>query len=205
MIKQEFLESLKHYTADCEQQQAMWNEVERNYTSSDRHYHNLSHLNSMLMELKIHKEKFDHWDTIIFAVSYHDLIYNTLKSNNEELSAATAIKRLGNVSFPKDEINFCKQLILATKKHEPGDAQTNLFTDADLSILGVDSGTYEEYSKQIRREYSFYPDIVYNTGRKKFLIRFLEMDNIYKTKVFSEKYERTAKANMREELNKLTN
>ena len=90
MIKQEFIESLKNYTTDSEQHLALWNEVEKNYSKSDRHYHNITHLNSMLTELKIYKDKFDNWDTIIFAIAYHDLIYNSLKGNNEERSAEMA-------------------------------------------------------------------------------------------------------------------
>jgi predicted metal-dependent HD superfamily phosphohydrolase len=149
MIKQEFIEGLKNYTTDSEQQLAMWNEVEMNYSKSNRHYHNIAHLESMLAELKAYRAKFDNWDTIIFAIAYHDLIYNCLKGNNEERSAKMAIKRLANISFPETLI-ACKKLILATKKHQPNDPATNLFTDADLSILGSDSETYKDYSKKIR-------------------------------------------------------
>ena len=37
MIKQEFIENLKNYTTDTEQRLTMWNEVEKNYSKSDRH------------------------------------------------------------------------------------------------------------------------------------------------------------------------
>lgn len=205
MIKQDFLESLSNYTTDSKQQQTMWAEVEKNYSKSDRHYHNLLHLNAMLTELKMHKSSFDHWDTVIFALAYHDLVYSTLKSNNEERSAEIAAKRLSSISYPEKQIAVCRHFILATKKHEASDAETNLFTDADLAILGSDPETYKEYSKQIRREYSIYPDIVYNPGRKKVLMHFLEMNRIYKTTVFFDKYELAAKNNIQEELTRLTN
>ena len=170
MIKQEFLESVRKYTTDRNQQRTMWTEVEKNYSKSDRYYHNLVHLNSMLTELRMHKDKFDSWDTIIFAITYHDLVYSSLRSDNEERSAEIASKRLSSISYPENLIAFCRQLILATKKHEPSDQETNLFTDADLAILGSDPEAYQAYSKQIRREYSIYPDMVYNAGRKKVLI-----------------------------------
>jgi predicted metal-dependent HD superfamily phosphohydrolase len=166
-IKQEFLASLGKYTSDSNQQQAMWTEVEKNYTMSGRHYHNLDHLDSMLTELKIYKDRFGSWDTMIFAITYHDLIYSSLKSNNEERSAKVASKRLSAISYPEKLIAFCQHLILATKKHELSDAETNLFIDADLAILGSDTKTYQEYSKKIRHEYSIYPDVIYNSGRKK--------------------------------------
>lgn len=205
MIKQEFIESLKKCTTSDEQQMVMWNEVERNYARPDRHYHNLNHLNSMLNELTVHKGKFANWDAIIFAITYHDLVYNTFKSNNEQRSAEIMVKRLTNIQFPVEAITFCKALILATKKHEPGDPEINLFTDADLSILGADAHAYKEYAVQIRHEYSFYPDVLYNAGRKKVLMHFLKMPTIYKTKEFSDRYEVNAKRNVEAELNFLTN
>lgn len=203
MIQQEFLVSLNNYTSDSERQLAMWSEIQKNYSEPNRHYHNLAHLNSILAELKIHQDKFSNWDTIIFTIVYHDFVYNTLKSNNEERSAEAAIKRLNHISFPEKLIVFCSNLILATNKHEPDDSETNLFTDADLSILGSDSGTYTLYSQQIRREYSIFPDLVYNPGRKKVLTHFLNMNTIYKTKEFSDKYELAARANLQTELNAL--
>lgn len=205
MIKEEFIESLTNYTADSEQRLTMWNEIEKNYSKPNRHYHNLTHLNSMLTNLKLYKDKFTNWDTIIFAIVYHDLVYSALKSNNEERSAELATKRLTNIAFPVKEITFCGQLILATKRHEPSDPETNLFTDADLSILGSDPENYKAYSKQIRLEYSIYPDMIYNPGRKKVLTHFLKMDNIYKTNEFSDRYEQNARTNMQTELNSLTN
>jgi predicted metal-dependent HD superfamily phosphohydrolase len=205
MIETEFLVALKKYTLNCEQQLTLWNEVEKNYSKPDRHYHNLGHLDSILAELSIHKGKFDNWDTVIFAIAYHDIVYNTLKNNNEKRSAEIAINRLGGTSFPKNLIAHCERMILATKKHETGDSEINLFTDADLSILGAESTIYKEYAKQIRMEYSIYPDFIYKAARKKVLLHFLAMKNIYKTKDFSDKYELLAKVNIQTELNALTN
>jgi len=203
MIKEEFTASLKKYSGDDQLHLILWNEIEKNYSSSNRYYHNLTHLDAMLSELSVHKGKFDSWDIIVFAIAYHDLIYNSLKSNNEERSAELAAKRLSAIAVPKESIDICTQLILATKKHEPADSRTNLFTDADLAILGTNGDAYKEYSKQIRQEYSIYPDLVYNPGRMKVLRHFLEMDSIYKTQAFSDKYERTARTNIQAELSRL--
>jgi predicted metal-dependent HD superfamily phosphohydrolase len=203
MIKQEFLGSLTNYTSNTEQQLTMWSEILKNYSEPNRHYHNLAHLNSILTELKIHQDKFSNWDAIVFAIVYHDFVYDASKSNNEEQSAAIALQRLKQIVAPEHLTTFCEHLILATKNHESSDMETNLFTDADLSILGSDSETYTLYSKQIRREYSVFPDLVYNPERKKVLTHFLNMTNIYKTKEFSDKYELRARANLHAELNAL--
>ncbi len=203
MIKDEYLKSLSKYTSDSQLLDTMWGDIEKNYSKSNRHYHTLTHLDNLLSELIPFKNKFTNWDIIVFAIAYHDIIYNTLKSNNEEKSAAFATKKLNAIGLPPMETSFCSQMILATKKHEAGNLETNLFTDADLSVLGADPGTYRTYTKQIRQEYSIYPDLIYNPGRKKVLTHFLEMNSIYKTNDFSSKYESSARLNLETELNSL--
>jgi len=203
MVRDEFFTSLHKYTSNDKLCLKMWSDIEKNYTKPNRYYHTLSHLDNLISELAAFKDLFTNWNTIVFAVAYHDIIYNTLKSNNEEKSAAFAVKQLEAINFPPRERSNCEQIILATKKHEPGNFETNLFTDADLSILGADLETYKTYSQHIRKEYSVYPDIVYNPGRKKVLIHFLEMKSIYKTTEFSGRYESNARLNLQTELNNL--
>src|SRR5690606_36924476 len=137
------------------------------------------------------------WETILFTLYYHDIIYNPLKSDNEEKSAALAEKRMKQISVSFDTINQCKKQILATKGHNKSiDSDTNYFTDADLSILGQPWETYSIYYKNIRKEYSIYPDFVYNTGRKKVIRHFLAMERIFKTDFFFNKFETQAKRNL---------
>ena len=81
---------------------------------------------------------------------------------------------------------------------------TNYFIDADLSILGSDNKSYLNYSRQIRKEYRHFPDILYKPGRRKVLAAFLEMKNIFKTKYFQDKYEEQAKINILDELKSLS-
>lgn len=202
-VEQEFFASMNRYTHDSELQQTRWKEIASGHTRPDRHYHNLTHLNALLHELEPYREKFTNWDVVIFAIVYHDLVYNTLKGNNEEASAAIAVERLRGISFPENLIVICERMILATRTHEARDPETNLFTDADLSILGADPEMYQEYAKQVRREWRLYPDIVYNPGRKKVLRRFMDMARIYKTDEFFNKYEQKARANILREIDSL--
>lgn len=75
--------------------------------------------------------------------------------------------------------------------------------DSDLSILGVSEKAYLEYTKQVRKEYAIYPNIIYNPNRKKILEFFLKEPRIYKTDYFYEKYEQQARKNMKEEIKKI--
>lgn len=136
---------------------------------------------------------------------YHDLIYNASSSGNEEKSAEAAQKRLQQLGVPATKIRNCVDQILATKGHTMSDdTDTNIFTDADLSILGHDSAVYTAYYKNIRKEYSIYPDFMYNPGRKKVLQHFLAMPRIFKTDHFYDTYEAQARINLQAELETLS-
>ncbi|MBL7871260.1 MAG: hypothetical protein JNM78_06600 [Cyclobacteriaceae bacterium] len=199
MIQEEFIDSVKHY-ANQEKGDFLWREVEQAYSANSRHYHTLAHLENLLAQLNPLKAQFKNWDTIVFAMVYHDVVYNVLKNKNEAKSADFAVKRLRAISFPAEHIEQCKKLILATQKHETGDVEVNLFTDADLSVLGATLEAYKQYAVQVRKEYKLYPDLVYNSGRKKVLQHFLAMPRIYKTDFFYEKYEAAARRNLEWEL-----
>ena len=204
MLKHTFIELFKKYTSDERLIEKLWNEIERHYSNKKRYYHTFSHLQNLLSQLKEIKDKIEHWDVILFTLYYHDIIYNSLKSNNEERSADVAKERLKQLSIPEKMIESCTLQILATKSHvNSSDQDTNYFTDADLSILGQTWGEYETYYKNVRKEYAIYPNLIYNPGRKKVITHFLEMDQIYKTNYFFDKFEKQAKLNLEKELQML--
>jgi predicted metal-dependent HD superfamily phosphohydrolase len=200
-LQKNFNELTSNYTANKEFSATLWKEIEQNYSSSKRVYHNLTHLEKVLFELQKVKHLIKDWNCLLFAVFYHDIIYNVLKNNNEEKSALLAKERLEQLNISKDTIDLCIAHIEATKTHSIQiHNDTNLFTDADLSILGQESDVYEQYCLDIRKEYSIYPDIVYKPGRKKVIEHFLQMQKIYKTEVFSQKFEMQARINLAKEL-----
>lgn len=158
----------------------------------------------MYTELLVCKNLIADWDTIIFSLVYHDIIYKATAKDNEDKSADIAVTRLNEINYPKEKILLCRQQILATKSHEiSGNNDTNLFTDSDLAILGSNWESYMLYFKQVRKEYTVYPDFLYNPGRKKVLQHFLAMDIIFKTAVFKSKFEATARLNIEKEIDLL--
>lgn len=200
IVIQAFWSLLIKYSVSDKLGKELCSEVEEAYTHSSRYYHNLSHINSLWLLLDRSIEINDP-DTILLSVIYHDIIYDPSQNNNEEMSAQFAVRRLRSISFPEDKILRCSDQILATKGHQvSSDIDTNLFTDADLSILGADWDSYSVYSKNIRMEYSIYPDALYYPGRKKVLKHFLQMERIYKTVRFFNRYEDQARANISREL-----
>lgn len=204
MLKETYIQLLKNYTDDNILIDELWTEIEAHHTNAKRHYHTLKHLQHLLNQLIEVKEEIKNWNTILFTLFYHDLVYSAVKSDNEEQSAVLAEKRMKQISVETEIIENCKKQILATKSHlKDPDMDTNFFTDADLSILGQDWETYSRYYQNVRKEYTVYPILIYNPGRKKVLKHFLRMERIFKTDYFNSKFEEQAKINLRKELDKL--
>ena len=201
MLKDTFLSLLATYSNDNSLHNTLWQEIVDNYSNKQRYYHTLEHLESLLTQLTQIKDKINNWNTILFTLFYHDIIYNSLKKDNEEKSAELAIKRIKQLHISKQIIEDCRDQILATKTHKLSiDSDTNYFTDADLSVLGKSWEIYSQYYKNVRKEYAIYPNLIYNPGRKKALTHFLNMDKIFKTDYFYHKFEKTARENIQREI-----
>jgi len=203
-LKEIFSNLLINYTTNSSLINELWDEVEKNYSGKNRHYHTLQHLENLLITLTEVKSEIQNWESILFTLFYHDIIYTALKSDNEENSALLAEKRMQQLSVSNDIIERCKNQILATKSHSKStDSDTNYFTDADLSVLGQPWEIYSLYYKNVRKEYAIYPDFIYNPGRKKVIQHFLSMNSIYKTDYFYNQFEKVAKENLMKELSYL--
>jgi predicted metal-dependent HD superfamily phosphohydrolase len=192
------------YSADTALVTQLWEELEQAYTSKGRYYHTLDHLAYMLQLAEEHKPNARRNDLLRFAIFYHDIVYSSTRSDNEEKSAAIAEKHLARLGLGSADIAFVKEMILATKVHQQqSDDTLNLLLDLDLAILGADDEKYEAYSQAVRQEYGLYPDIIYKPGRRKVLQHFLDQPNIYKTSIFKQKYEAKARLNLQRELKRL--
>ena len=179
----------------------LWIEIEKHYNEKYRFYHTLKHIQDLYFLLEKNKDLIEDWETLIVSIFYHDIIYDAKSNNNEEQSAELMRKVMLKIDFSKEKIEKSYQQILATKKHEiTGDNDTDLFTDADISILGSEWEIYQAYAKNIRKEYSIYPDFLYNMGRTKVLKHFLTMPDIYKTSLFRAQFETKARENLEREL-----
>ncbi|MCB0640341.1 MAG: hypothetical protein KDC44_01820 [Phaeodactylibacter sp.] len=178
-----------------------WQEIERQYTQTARHYHNLGHLDFMFQKFDGIQSQVADPDVFQFSIFYHDIIYNARRQDNELKSAELAQERISVLGLSADRVQQCYEQILATKAHQTSsDTDTNFLLDIDLAILGADLPSYQQYAQQIRAEYAMYPNFLYRKGRRKVLQHFLAMPQIYKTGYFQERLERQARENLEWEL-----
>ena len=197
---------LSKYTDDNLLLENHWEEVKGYYSEQKRYYHNLNHISYMLHLAENDQAELDDYDTLQFAIWYHDIIYNSTKSNNELKSAIVAQKQLKHLQIDLKKIENCANLIVSTKKHEILNThnQDNAYLlDWDLAILGSTWETYESYTQKIRKEYSMYPNFMYKKGRKKVLHHFLERPQIYYTEKYHDLWEANARKNIQKEISLL--
>ena len=185
-------------------QETFWSEIITAYQQRERFYHNLNHILDLVTLAKHYQAEIEDFDSLLFSLFYHDIIYQVKQNNNEIESAKLAAHRLSSLNYPEDKISKCYRQIISTQSHRLSqESDTNYLLDLDLSILGEERSKYREYSQNIRQEYGMYSEQVYNQGRRQFLERLLNRNFIYKTKLFRDRHEQRARENLSWELEKL--
>lgn len=171
------------------------------YSEPDRYYHTAAHIAAMLRHSDSCTELLQDKTATDLAILYHDIVYDASCKDNEEASADRAAAELKELGVNDEQISRIVQLIHATKHHtaEGEIRDVHYLLDFDLSALGGAPETYDAYAAGIRKEYNMYPDALYNPGRKAVLNHFLEMDFIYKTPFFRERFEAQARVNLQRE------
>ncbi|WP_210465721.1 HD domain-containing protein [Rufibacter roseolus] len=204
-LRQTWQQLASHYTADQALITRLWKELEKAYSGKSRHYHNLWHIEAMLRLAEEYQTTLGSPNLVKFAIFYHDAVYRSTRSDNEEKSAQMACARVQELGISLTEANTVVEMILATKTHESShNHDVSYLLDFDLSILGAPWDAYLQYSRQIRKEYSLYPDFLYNSGRQKVLRHFLEKESIFQTAFFKAKLEGQARQNLEKELQLLS-
>lgn len=200
-MKQQWHALLGHYTSDENELNKLFESMVRHYSEKGRYYHNLSHIKALL-ESSDSISDIENRAAVRLAIWFHDVIYETAKSDNEEKSAEMAVSALSKFSAPANIIEAVRDMILATKTHA-ADSLTKdakIFLDLDLLILGTREEIYKAYSEAIRKEYSWVADPLYRNGRRKILESFLARKSIYFTEDLATRYDMQARHNIESEL-----
>lgn len=163
--------------------------VLRAYDHPSRAYHNLEHLEEVLEwtdRLPLPQEE---RDRLARALFYHDAIYDSHRSDNEQASADWALQDLGQPDLVP--------LILDTRHAAaPQSSLGEWMVDVDLAILGADPRRFDRYNADVRKEYQWVPNWLYRRKRRQLLKAFLKRKSIYHTSFFRERLEQQARANL---------
>jgi predicted metal-dependent HD superfamily phosphohydrolase len=171
--------------------------VLRRWRSWGRRYHTLAHLDACLREFDSVKSFADHPGEVEMALWFHDAIYRTWRADNELRSADWAARVLTVGGADSAVVERVRQLVLATRHgDEPLQGDAALVVDVDLSILGQSGVVYNQFERDVRREYWWVPRKKYVAARVGVLQGFLERQRIYHFDAFAERYEVRARENL---------
>jgi len=172
------------------------------YCEPGRHYHSWEHIEALLRHYRRWEAHFHRPAPVLWALYWHDAIYDPQARDNEEQSAVL-LEREAQGHQPADDIAFAATIVRATTAHKvPGSlspedaADTALFLDLDLSILGAPVHIYDRYETGIRKEYAFVPEPAFRAGRGAILKGFLARERLYLTDLAHAAWDASARANL---------
>ena len=184
------------------QVEELYSLLENAYTEPQRHYHTIQHIAECLDLFYQIKAQLNDPIAVELAIWFHDVIYDPKAPDNEEQSAILMHKYCGNL-LASDQIQKVYDWIIATKKHQASiDQGLNTLLDIDLAILGSSTVRFAEYEQQIQQEYAWVEAQVYKIKRAEVLQYFYQMQPIYQTQYFRQRFEDQAKQNLLEMMTK---
>jgi predicted metal-dependent HD superfamily phosphohydrolase len=178
------------------------------YAEPQRRYHDQRHLLEVLEAVDALAGSAAEPDVVRVAAWFHDAVYDPQAGPgaNEEASARLAEDVLAGLELPGTLAARVGELVRLTATHEvaAGDGEAAMLCDADLAILGSDSGRYAEYAADVRAEYAFVPEEVFRPARAAILATFAAREQIYRTAAGTARYDARARINLAAELARLT-
>jgi predicted metal-dependent HD superfamily phosphohydrolase len=181
--------------------------LEAAYAEPHRRYHTRRQIEQSLALLAEVPELTDRERRVlIWALWWHDAIYDALASDNEDRSAEMARRDLRDLDASLHERDEVGRLIRLTKGHqvEAGDRLGEILISVDLAILGAAPADYDAYAAQVREEYAAVPEAAWRPGRARVLQHFLDAPVIFPDPALRARFEVTARANLARELASLS-
>lgn len=180
------------------------------WSEEHRHYHDLSHLMSVLKAIDVLERAGEPMGpyprAVKLAAFFHDAIYRADPAlppgEDEEDSARLAERILPELGVPGPEILETARLIRLTFTHDPreDDFGGKILCDADLEVLARNPGAYQRYKDAVRKDYAKVSDEDFAAGREKVLRGILAKIPIFNTPTGRKKWDRQARKNLIAEL-----
>ncbi|GMS83234.1 hypothetical protein PENTCL1PPCAC_5409 [Pristionchus entomophagus] len=176
----------------------------------NRRFSGVSHLERMFNEFDKHKDCLKDRYAFAFAIFFKNIVYNTMKSNNPEESAALLRQFSQETTF--DQENRVAELIIESGKGSSdvnmqegatGDDDLHYLLDFDLAFLGDSPSAFVQHELAMRSEFFHLSDMEYATQRLKTFRFFIQIPNIYATKALRDAYEEKARVNIASEIEML--
>lgn len=184
---------------------SVWEAIERLYQGPKRCYHTLAHIEDLLVKLDEFLKEFPEFeskrDVLEWAIFFHDFTYEIRGTDNKQASATYVDGVLLRAGLAKEFREEVVALVLATK-HQGIEGLSFLqlvMIELDLSILGARPDVFDNYERNVYREYVELGEVdgeIFRKGRKKILQGFLDRKPLFSISFFNQRYEKQAKENL---------
>ncbi|MGW3041874.1 HD domain-containing protein [Kitasatospora sp. NPDC001159] len=197
--------ALLHRCGAADDPEPYGRELLRRWSEPQRRYHTPEHLHAVLRHVDELAGHAADPDAVRLAAWFHDAVYRPDRSENEERSAALAVRALTAAGLPAERVAEVERLVLLTVTHDPapGDRDGEVLCDADLAVLGGSPEAYAAYAAAVREEYGFVPEPDFREGRAAVLRQLLALPALYRTPAGRERFTAPARANLTAELQEL--
>jgi predicted metal-dependent HD superfamily phosphohydrolase len=184
---------------------SVFNELIKAYTSPERFYHNLTHIQDCLSIFDQTRFLAVHPAEVELAIWFHDAVYDTGRSDNEKKSTQWSETVIKEVGLGSEIAKRVSNSILATRHNQDvTNLDAQLMVDVDLSILGREPIVFWQYEENIRKEYAWVPEQLFRQKRIEILNGFLESQHIYYHQKYREVFEGEARLNLKQAIARLT-
>jgi predicted metal-dependent HD superfamily phosphohydrolase len=166
------------------------------YSEPGRFYHTPEHIEHCLRQLDQAASHLDDPDSVEIAIWFHDLIYDTRASDNEQRSADRFLELAGK-SMDSSFKSKVHDLIMVTV--HPGLPQTSdqqFMVDIDLSSFGLPWEDFVRDSDAVRGEFPHLADTEFFPRHRAFVKSLLSRPNFYFTDFFRSRLEKRARSNI---------
>jgi predicted metal-dependent HD superfamily phosphohydrolase len=188
-------------TGDSPTSRTEWAAVVAAWSEPHRRYHDLHHLAAVLALVDELADAATDPSAVRLAAWYHDVVYDPLRDDNEQVSAERARAGLRGL-VDERRLAEVERLVLLTAGHDPApeDADGAVLCDADLAVLASEPASYAAYASAVREEYGHLPDAEFTTGRIAVLERLLALPQLYRLPAVAAEWTPRARANLTAEL-----
>lgn len=163
-------------------------EVIDHYSETHRYWHVLQHLYDLLegIDELYSDKKIDEreYNILLIAAIFHDIIYDTKKSDNEEKSIDFMMSRydenkIDETQFPStwrnsDDLKKIQEVIINTKTHDSKDGLCKKFNKLDTWILDAQFINMLDWENKIYNEYKWVGWKTYKKKRIEFLLKSIK-------------------------------
>lgn len=209
---------------------ALGEDLLRRWSEPHRRYHDLVHLQDVLLALDQLSDDVAPASggppastppttipsAVVLAAFFHDAVYDAVPGRDERRSAALAQRELTAAGLPAALAEDVARLVLTTAPASGADSRCDavdddaarphdaaLLRDADLAILAAGPKRYAAYAAAVRAEYAHVPEADFRRGRAAILQGFLDLPWIFATAAGRERWEVRARDNVAREVAEL--